>query len=178
VFKFARPEKMSRMSAVAARRLCSHAHGNSSGSGLSPLGLCAAFASQTAHANSKSVRVPTGELFSCLNCMRFMRSHKPNAAVAGVSILNTLSGRKEELTLVSGSSGLSWYTCGPTVYDAAHLGHARTYVSIDVMQVRSLVLRRMERARTPARRAFELMPIAAYPSVVLPCSARPVYGND
>jgi cysteinyl-tRNA synthetase len=26
------------------------------------------------------------------------------------------------------------YTCGPTVYDAAHLGHARSFVSIDILQ--------------------------------------------
>ena len=25
------------------------------------------------------------------------------------------------------------YMCGPTVYDAAHLGHARTYVCFDIM---------------------------------------------
>ncbi len=29
---------------------------------------------------------------------------------------------------------LVWYACGPTVYDAAHLGHARTYVSLDLLR--------------------------------------------
>ncbi|CAN0158729.1 unnamed protein product, partial [Hapterophycus canaliculatus] len=29
---------------------------------------------------------------------------------------------------------LKWYSCGPTVYDSAHLGHARTYVSLDVIR--------------------------------------------
>lgn len=29
--------------------------------------------------------------------------------------------------------GLAWYTCGPTVYDSAHLGHARTYVCMDIL---------------------------------------------
>jgi cysteinyl-tRNA synthetase len=29
---------------------------------------------------------------------------------------------------------LSWYSCGPTVYDQTHLGHARNYVSIDILQ--------------------------------------------
>jgi len=29
---------------------------------------------------------------------------------------------------------LKWYACGPTVYDSAHLGHARTYVSQDVIR--------------------------------------------
>lgn len=27
-----------------------------------------------------------------------------------------------------------WYACGPTVYDSAHLGHARTYVCQDIIR--------------------------------------------
>lgn len=27
-----------------------------------------------------------------------------------------------------------WYSCGPTVYDDAHLGHARAYVSLDIIR--------------------------------------------
>jgi cysteinyl-tRNA synthetase len=30
--------------------------------------------------------------------------------------------------------GLAWYTCGPTTYAPAHLGHARTYVCIDILR--------------------------------------------
>ena len=26
---------------------------------------------------------------------------------------------------------IKWYACGPTIYDAAHLGHARTYLTFD-----------------------------------------------
>ncbi|KAF2191879.1 cysteinyl-tRNA synthetase [Zopfia rhizophila CBS 207.26] len=29
---------------------------------------------------------------------------------------------------------VTWYSCGPTVYDDAHLGHARNYVTIDVLR--------------------------------------------
>lgn len=29
---------------------------------------------------------------------------------------------------------ISWYACGPTVYDDAHLGHARTYVTTDIIR--------------------------------------------
>jgi cysteinyl-tRNA synthetase len=28
----------------------------------------------------------------------------------------------------------SWYVCGPTVYDHSHLGHARNYVSTDIIR--------------------------------------------
>lgn len=30
--------------------------------------------------------------------------------------------------------GTAWYVCGPTVYDSAHLGHGRTYVSLDILR--------------------------------------------
>ena len=29
---------------------------------------------------------------------------------------------------------LTWYSCGPTVYDQAHIGHARTYVCTDIIR--------------------------------------------
>ena len=29
---------------------------------------------------------------------------------------------------------VNWYTCGPTVYDVAHIGHARTYVALDPLR--------------------------------------------
>lgn len=28
----------------------------------------------------------------------------------------------------------SWYTCGPTVYASAHLGHARNYLTFDIVR--------------------------------------------
>ena len=27
-----------------------------------------------------------------------------------------------------------WYTCGPTVYDVAHMGHARAYLTFDILR--------------------------------------------
>ena len=39
----------------------------------------------------------------------------------------------------------AWYTCGPTVYDAAHLGHARTYVTLDIF--RRLLLQQHSQSR-------------------------------
>lgn len=29
---------------------------------------------------------------------------------------------------------MSWYSCGPTVYDSSHMGHARTYVCTDIIR--------------------------------------------
>lgn len=40
-----------------------------------------------------------------------------------LSVFNSLSKTKEPLILKN--NVLYWYSCGPTVYDSAHLGHAR-----------------------------------------------------
>ncbi|CAO3675721.1 unnamed protein product [Umbelopsis ramanniana] len=29
---------------------------------------------------------------------------------------------------------VTWYNCGPTVYDASHMGHARTYLTMDIIR--------------------------------------------
>ena len=44
---------------------------------------------------------------------------------SSVQAFNVLSGKVEELPRVPQGKSLSWYMCGPTVYDVAHLGHAR-----------------------------------------------------
>ena len=46
-----------------------------------------------------------------------------------IRIYDTLSGRKEELTAPDGK--IKFFVCGPTVYDRAHLGHAKTYIQFD-----------------------------------------------
>lgn len=38
-----------------------------------------------------------------------------------------------ELFLTS-SIQVKFYICGPTVYDAAHMGHARAYLSFDIVR--------------------------------------------
>lgn len=49
-----------------------------------------------------------------------------------LTIYNTLTRRKEEFKpLVEGRVHI--YVCGPTVYDHAHIGHARNYLSFDVI---------------------------------------------
>lgn len=49
-----------------------------------------------------------------------------------LQIYNTLTQKKEAFKpLVEGKVGM--YVCGITVYDLCHMGHARTYLSFDVM---------------------------------------------
>ena len=52
-----------------------------------------------------------------------------------LTVKNNLFKQKTAITssLKSPSETLTWYSCGPTVYDVSHLGHARTYVAIDIM---------------------------------------------
>ncbi|KPK45227.1 MAG: cysteine--tRNA ligase [Phycisphaerae bacterium SG8_4] len=50
----------------------------------------------------------------------------------GLQLYNSLTRRKEEFEpLEKGRVGI--YVCGPTVYGHAHLGHAKSYVSFDVL---------------------------------------------
>ncbi len=49
-----------------------------------------------------------------------------------LQIYNTLSRKKEDFVpLVEGHVGL--YVCGPTVYSNSHLGHARPYITFDLL---------------------------------------------
>jgi len=50
-----------------------------------------------------------------------------------VQILNSQSRKKEEFTPIT-PGRVHMYTCGPTVYDSLHLGHARAAVTPDVVR--------------------------------------------
>ena len=47
-------------------------------------------------------------------------------------VFNTMSGQMEEFKPIKDKQ-VGLYVCGPTVYDWAHLGHARTYLAFDVI---------------------------------------------
>ena len=49
-----------------------------------------------------------------------------------LTIYNTLSRKKEEFVPLA-PGRVHMYVCGPTVYDHAHLGHAKTYVNFDMI---------------------------------------------
>lgn len=53
---------------------------------------------------------------------------------SGLRMLNSLTGQKEDFVTQRGDRSVTWYMCGPTVYSHSHLGHARTYMSFDVLR--------------------------------------------
>lgn len=41
-----------------------------------------------------------------------------------LKLFNSLT-RKKEIFVPKNGNKVRWYSCGPTVYDASHMGHAR-----------------------------------------------------
>ncbi|ORZ38834.1 tRNA synthetases class I (C) catalytic domain-domain-containing protein, partial [Catenaria anguillulae PL171] len=58
---------------------------------------------------------------------------EPDTSVPVLKLFNTLT-RKKEVFVPTKGRRVTWYNCGPTVYDSAHIGHARLYLSVDVMR--------------------------------------------
>ncbi len=50
-----------------------------------------------------------------------------------LKLYNTLTRKKETFKPIK-KDQVSFYVCGPTVYDSGHLGHARTYIVFDVIR--------------------------------------------
>lgn len=54
--------------------------------------------------------------------------------MTGVRVINSLLHHDRLVPLKTREPNtITWYTCGPTVYDHAHLGHARNYVTVDIL---------------------------------------------
>lgn len=56
-------------------------------------------------------------------------------ALPPLKMYNSLTRSKVPFVpLDRGGKKVTWYCCGPTVYDAGHLGHARNYVTTDILR--------------------------------------------
>ncbi|XP_049574012.1 cysteine--tRNA ligase, cytoplasmic isoform X2 [Syngnathus scovelli] len=53
--------------------------------------------------------------------------------VPQLRLYNSLT-RAKELFVPQNGKKVTWYSCGPTVYDASHMGHARSYISFDILR--------------------------------------------
>lgn len=61
---------------------------------------------------------------------------KPDAIGAydtGIRIYNCVAGKNVPL-IIRNRHCVTWYTCGPTVYDETHIGHAICYMKCDIIQ--------------------------------------------
>lgn len=57
---------------------------------------------------------------------------KPQGSFSGIMLYNSITKQKDPLHFINNQSNLTWYSCGPTVYDHSHIGHARCYVQQDI----------------------------------------------
>ena len=58
-----------------------------------------------------------------------------NMKLPPLQIWNSLTRSKTVFIPIDPSgTNVTWYACGPTVYDDAHLGHARTYLTSDIIR--------------------------------------------
>ncbi|KAE9556057.1 hypothetical protein FO519_000691 [Halicephalobus sp. NKZ332] len=48
-------------------------------------------------------------------------------------LLNSFTRQKEIFKPITGNE-VKFYICGPTVYDSSHMGHARSYLSLDILR--------------------------------------------
>ncbi len=51
-----------------------------------------------------------------------------------MKLYNTLTRKKEDFKTEDGSNTVRMYSCGPTVYNFAHIGNLRTYIFMDLLR--------------------------------------------
>lgn len=61
------------------------------------------------------------------------RWYQPEGKHQELMVFNSLTDTKVPFIPLN-KNQVKWYTCGPTVYDVSHLGHARSYVTFDIIR--------------------------------------------
>lgn len=60
---------------------------------------------------------------------------RPGCQLPRLKIYNSLTRSKDDFVPLDPTGKMvTWYGCGPTVYEDAHLGHAKNYVSTDIIR--------------------------------------------
>lgn len=68
-----------------------------------------------------------------INFRRKHTWHQPDGYDTGIKIYNCSTKTKVPL-ITQHKNIIKWYTCGPTVYDSSHVGHACCYMKLDIIQ--------------------------------------------
>lgn len=68
-----------------------------------------------------------------LNVRRKHTWRQPEGYDTGIKIYNCTTKTKVPL-ITQHKNLIKWYTCGPTVYDSSHVGHACCYMKLDIIQ--------------------------------------------
>jgi len=68
-----------------------------------------------------------------VSCNGHVPWHPPEGVSTGLMVYNSLTDSKVPFKPVDGMK-VKWYTCGPTVYDVCHMGHARAYLTFDILR--------------------------------------------
>ncbi|CAK7275059.1 cysteinyl-tRNA synthetase [Sporothrix epigloea] len=63
-----------------------------------------------------------------------MADTRRSPSSGGIAVANSLKPGAPVPFVTREDGSVSWYSCGPTVYDLSHMGHARNYVSTDVIR--------------------------------------------
>ncbi|XP_068616701.1 cysteine--tRNA ligase, cytoplasmic [Brachionichthys hirsutus] len=82
-----------------------------------------------------ALRQDTDSKSSSMKGKRVQPAWSPPAGtdVPQLRLYNSLTRTKEPFVPQKGNK-VTWYCCGPTVYDASHMGHARSYISFDILR--------------------------------------------
>lgn len=68
-----------------------------------------------------------------LGCDEMKRSWNKPEGESELKVYNGLTKEKNDFIPHNGRL-VKWYCCGPTVYDASHMGHARSYIAFDILR--------------------------------------------
>ncbi|XP_049295504.1 probable cysteine--tRNA ligase, mitochondrial [Anopheles funestus] len=66
--------------------------------------------------------------------LRLLRKYSTGKLPQDLRLYDGRLKEKVPLQIQHGKPYISFYTCGPTVYDSAHIGHASCYVRLDILQ--------------------------------------------
>eukprot|EP00758_Cryptobia_borreli_P018187 Tbor_TRINITY_DN655_c0_g1::TRINITY_DN655_c0_g1_i1::g.1619::m.1619/K01883/CARS, cysS; cysteinyl-tRNA synthetase len=87
------------------------------------------------YSNAPSVQLPEGISREGIKRDKHPLWFPPTGGSAdvGLKVFNSLTETLEPFTPRKGRQ-VTWYTCGPTVYDHSHMGHARAYLTFDILR--------------------------------------------